>query len=79
VSFHNRHGIEIINFCGSNEGIALLGTPKDIPDPTVRAQYFPRYRARDWEFRRAAAQPARQAPQARIAGRTAELSDYARR
>jgi len=25
-------------------------TPKDIPDPAVRAQYFPRYRARDWEF-----------------------------
>jgi acyl-CoA synthetase (AMP-forming)/AMP-acid ligase II len=48
--WHDRHGIEIINFYGSNEGIALLGTPKDIPDPAVRAQYFPRYRARDWEF-----------------------------
>src|SRR5690349_22702870 len=29
--WHDRHGIEIINFYGSNEGIALLGTPKDIP------------------------------------------------
>jgi acyl-CoA synthetase (AMP-forming)/AMP-acid ligase II len=48
--WHDTHGIEIINFYGSNEGIALLGTPKDIPDPAVRAQYFPRYRARDWEF-----------------------------
>ena len=48
--WHDKYGIEIINFYGSNEGIALLGTPKDIPDPAVRAQYFPRYRARDWEF-----------------------------
>ncbi|MGH3422629.1 MAG: AMP-binding protein, partial [Streptosporangiaceae bacterium] len=48
--WHDTYGIEIINFYGSNEGIALLGTPKDIPDPAVRAQYFPRYRARDWEF-----------------------------
>jgi len=48
--WHDKHGIEIINFYGSNEGIALLGTPKDIPDPAVRAQYFPRYGARDWDF-----------------------------
>jgi len=48
--WHDTYGIEIINFYGSNEGIALLGTPKDIPDPAVRAQYFPRYGARDWEF-----------------------------
>jgi acyl-coenzyme A synthetase/AMP-(fatty) acid ligase len=44
--WHDKYGIEIINFYGSNEGIALLGTPKDIPDPAVRAQHFPRYRAR---------------------------------
>jgi acyl-CoA synthetase (AMP-forming)/AMP-acid ligase II len=48
--WHDRYGIEIINFYGSNEGIALLGTPKDIPDPAVRAVYFPRYSVRDWEF-----------------------------
>jgi acyl-CoA synthetase len=48
--WHDKYGIEIINFYGSNEGIALLGTPKDIPDPGVRAQYFPRYGARDWDF-----------------------------
>jgi acyl-CoA synthetase len=53
--WHDKHGIEIINFYGSNEGIALLGTPKDIPDPGVRAQYFPRYAAanRTWSFRMA--------------------------
>jgi acyl-CoA synthetase (AMP-forming)/AMP-acid ligase II len=48
--WHDRYGIEIINFYGSNEGIALLGTPKDIPDPAVRALYFPRYGARTWSI-----------------------------
>jgi acyl-CoA synthetase (AMP-forming)/AMP-acid ligase II len=48
--WHDRYGIEILNFYGSNEGIALLGTAKDIPDPSVRALYFPRYGARDWSF-----------------------------
>jgi acyl-CoA synthetase len=48
--WHDKHGIEIINFYGSNEGIALLGTPKDIPDPAVRAQYFPRYGVRTWSI-----------------------------
>ena len=48
--WHDKYGIEIINFYGSNEGIALLGTPKDIPDPAVRAQYFPRYAVRDWSI-----------------------------
>ena len=48
--WHDQYGIEIINFYGSNEGIALLGTPKDIPDPAVRALYFPRYGARPWSI-----------------------------
>ncbi|MGD0065371.1 MAG: class I adenylate-forming enzyme family protein [Streptosporangiaceae bacterium] len=48
--WHDKYGIEIINFYGSNEGIALLGTPKDIPDPSVRALYFPRYGVRNWSF-----------------------------
>jgi acyl-CoA synthetase len=48
--WHDKYGIEIINFYGSNEGIALLGTPRDIPDPSVRALYFPRYGAREWSF-----------------------------
>ena len=48
--WHDKYGIEIINFYGSNEGIALLGTPKDIPDPQIRALYFPRYGVRNWGF-----------------------------
>lgn len=51
--WHDRYGIDIINFYGSNEGIALLGLPEDIPDPAERAQFFPRYgvAGRTWSFR----------------------------
>ncbi len=38
-----ERGIGIINFFGSNEGIALLTDPHDVPDPAQRARYFPRY------------------------------------
>lgn len=38
-----ERGIGIINFFGSNEGIALLTDPHDVPDPAERARYFPRY------------------------------------
>ncbi|GAA0953349.1 class I adenylate-forming enzyme family protein [Actinocorallia libanotica] len=41
--WQERHGIGIINFFGSNEGIALLTDPHDVPDPEHRARYFPRY------------------------------------
>jgi non-ribosomal peptide synthetase component E (peptide arylation enzyme) len=38
-----RHGIEVLNFFGSNEGIALVGGPRDVPDPEERARTFPRF------------------------------------
>jgi acyl-CoA synthetase len=41
--WQERFGIGIINFFGSNEGIALLTDPHDVPDPEQRARYFPRY------------------------------------
>ncbi|GII58363.1 AMP-dependent acyl-CoA synthetase [Planotetraspora thailandica] len=37
------HGVGVVNFFGSNEGIALLTDPHDVPDPEQRARYFPRY------------------------------------
>jgi len=37
------HGISIINFFGSNEGIGLLSSPEDFPQAEERARYFPRY------------------------------------
>ncbi len=41
--WRERHGIDIVNFFGSNEGIALVGGPRDIPDPGERARTFPRF------------------------------------
>lgn len=40
--FADRHGVQIVNYFGSNEGAALSGNHLDIPDPTLRAQFFPR-------------------------------------
>ncbi len=43
--WQERFGIGIINFFGSNEGIGLLSSVEDFPDPDDRAQFFPRYGA----------------------------------
>lgn len=40
--FAEKHGVQIVNYFGSNEGAALSGSDIDIPDPALRAQYFPR-------------------------------------
>ena len=40
--FAEKHGVQIINYFGSNEGAALSGSDVDIPDPALRAQFFPR-------------------------------------
>jgi acyl-CoA synthetase (AMP-forming)/AMP-acid ligase II len=40
--FAERHGVQIVNYFGSNEGAALSGNHIDIPDPGLRAQFFPR-------------------------------------
>ncbi len=43
--WQEAHGIGVINFFGSNEGIGLLSSVEDFPDADERAQYFPRYGA----------------------------------
>ena len=40
--FQDRFGIVVINLFGSNEGMALVTGPDDVPDPEERARYFPR-------------------------------------
>jgi cyclohexanecarboxylate-CoA ligase len=40
-----EHGIEICNIFGSNEGMALISSPSDVPDRAERAHYFPRFGA----------------------------------
>lgn len=37
-----ERGVQIVNYFGSNEGAALTGSPRDIPDPELRAKYFAR-------------------------------------
>ncbi|HEY0941967.1 MAG TPA: class I adenylate-forming enzyme family protein [Steroidobacter sp.] len=41
--WQQRFGIAIANIFGSNEGCALFSTARDVPDPSDRAQYFPRF------------------------------------
>ena len=40
--FAEKYGVQIVNYFGSNEGAALSGGAVDIPDPALRAQFFPR-------------------------------------
>jgi cyclohexanecarboxylate-CoA ligase len=40
-----RHGIQICNIFGSNEGTFLVSSHVDVPDPVERARFFPRYGA----------------------------------
>lgn len=42
-TFHKKHGVQITNFFGSNEGASFPSTYRDVPDPAQRAAYFPRF------------------------------------
>ena len=46
----DSHGIEICNIFGSNEGMALMSSPGDVPDRAERAHYFPRFGAEGVEW-----------------------------
>ncbi|MGN6609666.1 MAG: class I adenylate-forming enzyme family protein [Jatrophihabitans sp.] len=49
--WHDRYGIAIINYFGSNEGISLMTDVKLMTDPAQRARFFPRYGGgRQWSF-----------------------------
>ncbi len=39
--WHDRFGIEVTNFFGSNEGVPLIADQHTVPDPDARAAYFP--------------------------------------
>lgn len=55
--WHEHYGISIINYFGSNEGVALASGVADVPDAAERASYFPRYGVPgfDWAAGRAIA------------------------
>ncbi len=48
--FQDRYGVQIVNYFGSNEGAALSGSHKDIPEPELRAQFFPRAGVRGYDW-----------------------------
>ena len=41
--YENDYGISILNNFGSNEGMCLLSSPKQVPDPALRGELFPRF------------------------------------
>jgi len=41
-AWKERHGVDVCNFFGSNEGVALASTPDTVADPEQRATLFPR-------------------------------------
>jgi len=41
-TFHEKHGVQIVNYFGSNEGASFPSAVKDIPNPAERAVLFPR-------------------------------------
>jgi acyl-CoA synthetase (AMP-forming)/AMP-acid ligase II len=53
------HGVQVLNFFGSNEGTALFGDPDSMPDPELRGRYFPRYGLPDFPYRAAIARATR--------------------
>ena len=51
--FKDEFGIDIVNIFGSNEGMAILSSAIDVPDPQERAWFFPRFGRTefDWDNR----------------------------
>lgn len=48
--WQEKMGLKVINFFGSNEGVALLSSGEDFPNPDDRANFFPRYGAEGAEW-----------------------------
>jgi len=48
--FKQHLGIEVLNFFGSNEGMAIVGAPQDVADSESRALYFPRFGADGFQW-----------------------------
>ncbi len=42
-TWQEQYNIPVINYFGSNEGITIVGSHRDIPDPETRAGMFPRF------------------------------------
>ena len=42
--------IAAVNIFGSNEGMAILSSPSDVPDPELRASFFPRFGRHEFKW-----------------------------
>ena len=42
-SWKDLHGVDLINYFGSNEGATFLSDVEDVPDPQLRSVYLPRF------------------------------------
>ena len=42
-SWKDTHGVDLINYFGSNEGATFLSDAEDVPDPQLRSIYLPRF------------------------------------
>lgn len=43
ATFHEKYGVQIVNYFGSNEGCSFPSAWQDVPDPAERAAMFPRF------------------------------------
>jgi len=48
--FEQEFNVEIVNVYGSNEGAAMIGCAKDIPDLQERAYFFPRFGCKEFDW-----------------------------
>ena len=53
--YEEKHGIAILNNFGSNEGMCLASGPRDVPDPALRGELFPRFGVTGYEWSNGAA------------------------
>jgi acyl-CoA synthetase (AMP-forming)/AMP-acid ligase II len=49
--WQDKRGVRIVNIFGSNEGASFTSGPNEFPDPTERAQFFPRFGVKGYEWR----------------------------
>ena len=49
--FTEKYAIDVINYFGTNEGASLTASSLDLPDPAMRASYFPRFGVDGYEWK----------------------------
>jgi acyl-CoA synthetase (AMP-forming)/AMP-acid ligase II len=49
--FTEKYGIDVVNYFGTNEGASLTASSLDLPDPAMRASYFPRFGVEGYEWK----------------------------